>query len=114
MERGRVRAGGGSGALSGGECGAAVEGGNGVGGFASVREPRAGEGGRDGGTDGRREPREAPAPPRSAALGRPMELCPGPAPPSGWALPLLLALGAAGLGQGTPHLPYSRPGSRSK
>uniref|UniRef100_A0A8C3GUL1 EMILIN-2 n=1 Tax=Corvus moneduloides TaxID=1196302 RepID=A0A8C3GUL1_CORMO len=45
---------------------------------------------------------------------RPMELCPGPAPPSGWALPLLLALGAAGLSHGTPHLPYSRPGSRSK
>ncbi|RMC15538.1 hypothetical protein DUI87_07732 [Hirundo rustica rustica] len=43
-----------------------------------------------------------------------MELCPGSAPPSGWALPLLLALGAAGLGHGTPHLPYSRPGSRSK
>ncbi|XP_054508691.2 EMILIN-2 [Agelaius phoeniceus] len=43
-----------------------------------------------------------------------MELCPGPAPPSGWALPLLLALGAAGLSHGTPHLPYSRPGSRSK
>uniref|UniRef100_A0A8C5TW17 EMILIN-2 n=1 Tax=Malurus cyaneus samueli TaxID=2593467 RepID=A0A8C5TW17_9PASS len=32
----------------------------------------------------------------------------------GWALPLLLALGAAGLSHGTPHLPYSRPGSRSK
>ncbi|XP_050177530.1 EMILIN-2 [Myiozetetes cayanensis] len=42
-----------------------------------------------------------------------MELCPGPAVPWGWALPLLLALGA-GLSHGTPHLPYSRPGSRSK
>lgn len=89
----------------------------GWGGFASVRELRAG--GTDGGTGGRRHRRteaargEAPArcarPPRC-----PMELCPGPAPPSGWALPLLLALGAAGLSHGTPHLPYSRPGSRSK
>ncbi|XP_054020385.1 EMILIN-2 [Dryobates pubescens] len=42
-----------------------------------------------------------------------MELCPAPAAPSGWALPLLLALGA-GLSQATPHLRYSRPGSRSK
>jgi len=42
-----------------------------------------------------------------------MELCPGPAAPSGWALPLLLALGA-GLSHATPHLRYSRPGSRSK
>uniref|UniRef100_A0A8C2TBI1 EMILIN-2 n=1 Tax=Coturnix japonica TaxID=93934 RepID=A0A8C2TBI1_COTJA len=44
---------------------------------------------------------------------RPMELCPGPAAPSGWALSLLLALGA-GLSHATPHLRYSRPGSRSK
>ncbi|XP_054237596.1 EMILIN-2 [Indicator indicator] len=42
-----------------------------------------------------------------------MELCPAPAAPSGWALPLLLALGA-GLSRATPHLRYSRPGSRSK
>lgn len=50
---------------------------------------------------------------REAAAG-PMELlCPGPAAPSGWALPLLLALGA-GLSRATPHLRYSRPGSRSK
>ncbi|XP_062426178.1 EMILIN-2 [Rhea pennata] len=43
-----------------------------------------------------------------------MERRPGPAAAAGWALPLLLALGA-GLSQGTPHLRgYSRPGSRSK
>ncbi|KAM6350415.1 EMILIN-2 [Podargus strigoides] len=42
-----------------------------------------------------------------------MELCPGSAAPSGWALPLLLALGA-GLSHATPHLRYTRPGSRSK
>ncbi|KAM9574931.1 EMILIN-2 [Guaruba guarouba] len=42
-----------------------------------------------------------------------MGLCPGPAAPSGWALPLLLALGA-GLSHATPHLRYTRPGSRSK
>ncbi|XP_064006412.1 EMILIN-2 isoform X2 [Pogoniulus pusillus] len=42
-----------------------------------------------------------------------MQLCPASAAPSGWALPLLLALGA-GLSHGTPHLRYSRPGSRSK
>ncbi|XP_050572618.1 EMILIN-2-like [Cygnus atratus] len=40
-------------------------------------------------------------------------LSPCPAAPSGWALPLLLALGA-GLSHATPHLRYSRPGSRSK
>ncbi|XP_010583184.1 EMILIN-2 [Haliaeetus albicilla] len=42
-----------------------------------------------------------------------MELCPGSAAPSVWALPLLLALGA-GLSHATPHLRYTRPGSRSK
>ncbi|XP_064363327.1 EMILIN-2 isoform X1 [Dromaius novaehollandiae] len=42
-----------------------------------------------------------------------MELRLGAAAPAGWALPLLLALGA-GLSQGSPHLRYSRPGSRSK
>ncbi|XP_030302068.1 EMILIN-2 [Calypte anna] len=42
-----------------------------------------------------------------------MKLCPGFATPSGWALPLLLALGA-GLSHATPHLRYTRPGSRSK
>ncbi|OXB60749.1 hypothetical protein ASZ78_015578 [Callipepla squamata] len=42
-----------------------------------------------------------------------MELCSGHCAPSGWALPLLLALGA-GLSHSTPHLRYSRPGSRSK
>ncbi|XP_065484600.1 EMILIN-2 [Caloenas nicobarica] len=42
-----------------------------------------------------------------------MELCPGFPAPTGWALPLLLALGA-GLSHATPHLRYSRPGSRSK
>ncbi|XP_033916144.1 EMILIN-2 [Melopsittacus undulatus] len=42
-----------------------------------------------------------------------MELYPGSAVPSGWALPLLLALGA-GLSHATPHLRYTRPGSRSK
>uniref|UniRef100_A0A8V5FZ49 EMILIN-2 n=1 Tax=Melopsittacus undulatus TaxID=13146 RepID=A0A8V5FZ49_MELUD len=44
---------------------------------------------------------------------RHMELYPGSAVPSGWALPLLLALGA-GLSHATPHLRYTRPGSRSK
>ncbi|CAM9269118.1 unnamed protein product [Bubo scandiacus] len=42
-----------------------------------------------------------------------MELCPGSPAPSGWALPLLLALGA-GLSHASPHLRYTRPGSRSK
>lgn len=98
-----------------GGCGAAVEGGNGVGGrFASVRELGAGEGGRDRRTD-RGSPRRGTGPPGSpaAAARRPMELCPGSAAPSGWALPLLLALGA-GLSHATPHLRYTRPGSRSK
>uniref|UniRef100_A0A8B9M815 EMILIN-2 n=1 Tax=Accipiter nisus TaxID=211598 RepID=A0A8B9M815_9AVES len=86
----------------------------GGGGFASVRELGAGEGGRDRRTD-RGSPRKGIGPPGSpaAAARRPMELCPGSAAPSGWALPLLLALGA-GLSHATPHLRYTRPGSRSK
>lgn len=87
----------GSGALAGGGCGAAVEGGNGVGGFASVRELRAGEGGRDGGTDGRREPAERHRP---AALAR--RPCPSPhgAVPG--------ARAALGMGAAAP----ARPGRR--
>lgn len=85
----------GSGALAGGGCGAAVEGGNGVGGFASVRELRAG--GTDGGTDGRREPAERHRP---AALAR--RRCPSPhgAVPG--------ARAALGMGSAAPP----RPGRR--